>query len=234
MHQNIIDIVCQVIWINAISLNTLQNGWCGFPQVVSRLYEYYQELLTEKEIEFSDWVENLYEPRMRSEIMDYVMALTFEKTITFINDYRPSQYYSEVLRVLTTRYQASARAVAAAERNPEGEIPKHYEWCETKHDFLGQLSVDLQERRHQLAVFLNIIKALLELIRQGAEISSLNDAYLKCLKIKIEALEVGYATAFSVLYNGLEPEQKLINKASGKWWLVLDHSHISILPKVLT
>ncbi|EHK22177.1 uncharacterized protein TRIVIDRAFT_221460 [Trichoderma virens Gv29-8] len=216
----IIDIACQVIWINTISLNTLREGFFGFPQIISRLDDQYRKLLTEEEINFSDWLEGLYEPRMRSEIMNYVMTLTLEKTMMFINDHRPSQFYGDVLRILITRYQALLRAVAAADKNPDAEIPKHYDWCETKQEYLSQLSVDLQVCRHQLVVFLKIIEALLELIRRGAETSCLTNEHLKSLRIKMEALEIGYPTAFSALYNGLEPKQNLINKASENWWEV--------------
>jgi hypothetical protein len=108
--------------------------------------------------------------------MEYVRTLTLDDTMAFIKDHRPSQFYSEILRIRVIKYGASMRAITAADKNPDMEIPKWYSWCESKHEYLGQLSVDLEENRHQLIVLLKLLRALLESIQRatGNKVISLN------------------------------------------------------------
>lgn len=126
---------------------------------------------------------------MRSTIMDFVKTLTEEDTFAFINDDQPSQFYGELFRVLVIRYQAIIRTLSVAERHPDMDIPKDYEWCETPHAYLGQLSVDVQTCRHELGTTLSVVEDLLRFIKYGAESSCLTERHLKHLKIKMEALQ---------------------------------------------
>jgi hypothetical protein len=108
---------------------------------ITRGDDQYENSLTEREVHFANTTKELYELRMKTQIMEYVMDLTVGDAEAFINDHRPSQFYGEILRIRLIRYSASRRAMSAAEQNPNMEIPEGYGWCHTSQEYLGQLSV---------------------------------------------------------------------------------------------
>jgi hypothetical protein len=196
----------------------LRDGYYGFPQIISRLDEDFETLITKEEVNLADRVEDLYEPRIKRHIMTYLRNLTPNERIAFIIDDQPCQFYREALRVKVIKCAASNRAIATAESNPNVEKPEYYDWCNTTQDYIGQLCVDAEESRYQLAVFLNVFKQLLNAIQAAARLALLSQEELNALHIKLQAVGDYYPVAYSAAHGAAGSEQNLLDTASESWW----------------
>jgi hypothetical protein len=133
-------------------------------------------------------------------------------------DDRPCQFYREALRVKIIKCAASSRAMAAAERDPNLEKPECYSWCNTTQQYIGQLGVEMEESRYQLAVFLNIFKDLLNSVQVAARLALLSQKELHALQIKLQAVADYYPMAYCAAHGASGSEQQLLNAASESWW----------------
>ncbi|KAH7345908.1 hypothetical protein BKA66DRAFT_478672 [Pyrenochaeta sp. MPI-SDFR-AT-0127] len=216
--DNILEIVTHILWINAVVLRTLRDGYYGFPQIISRLDRDFETLITEEEASLADRVEDLYEPRIKSRIMTYLRNLTPNERMAFIIDGQPCQFYREALRVKVIKRATSSRAIATAESNPNLEKPEFYDWCETTQQYIGQLGVEMEESHYQLTVFLSVFKELLNSIQAAARLALLSQEELQALQIKLQAVADYYPVAYSAAHGASGSEQHLLNAASESWW----------------
>jgi hypothetical protein len=217
--ESIQEIVCHIIWINAIGLQTLEHGWTRSTQVIGGyVSEEYKQLLNKEEVSFGGYGPDLYKPRMKSEIVEYVSSLTLDEIVAFIKHLRPSQFYGEILRVQVIQFDISTRAITAADKNPDLEIPEWYNFCKTKIEYLGQLSVDFEDDRHKLIVLLNTLQMLVKSIQRATKSSHLTSEHLKALKVQMEAFESYYPIAYSRVYGSALFEQHLITPKAERWW----------------
>ncbi|KAH7069796.1 hypothetical protein BKA63DRAFT_88887 [Paraphoma chrysanthemicola] len=219
-HDSVLDIVTRILWINAIVLNTLKDGYYGFPQIISRLDDDFEELMTEEEISIAESIGDLYEPRCKGRIMAYLRNLTPDARNSFIIDNQPCQYYREALRVKVVKRDASGRAIATAMSNPNLKKPEFYNWCHTTQQYIGQLCVEAEESRYRLTVFLNVFEELLGSIRAAARLAVLSQEELHALHIKLQAVADYSPIAYRVAHDTNGPEQNLLDTTSApeSWW----------------
>lgn len=221
--EALLEIVCQVIWINAIGFDTLMHAWTAFPEVGSRYsWEQYKELLTNEEVSFADESSDLYKPRTQNQIAEYVRTLEFDKAEAFVKDNRPSEFYSDILRTRIIKYNATSRLLKAIDGNLEVQIPRWYSHCPTTHDYVAELTVEDEENRHRLRALLKILEILQHSIQRAVNLNCLKSEseLLKALKIKMDAFESSYMDARNLIYRDSEVHQHLINTKSERWWLV--------------
>ena len=216
--EDILEIVVHIFWINAIVFSTLESGYHGFPQITSALHEDFQKLITMQERDVADRIEDVYETRIKLSIMERVKYLTPDMRMAIIMDDRPSQFYREALRVKVIKCSTSRLALAEAERNPGQGPPKHYNWCDSRPAYIGQLGVEIEEHRYQLAVTLEVFSELLRSIQVAVRSACLSDGELQALKLKFQAVNSYYAVAYSAAHGDSGPDQHLINMSSQKWW----------------
>lgn len=169
---------------------------------------------------------------MKRRIMDHLKKLPEENTMAFISSHQLSEYYEEILRIHVTRFQASARVAIAAAKNPKMEKPPWYNHY-SQHEYLVQLSFDVEDRQDQLEALLKIIQTLSQSIQRTARHFT-NDEK-NSLKAKMEALDVGYLAASSALYPDSKlNKRRLLNAGSETWWLVFNADPRIGINKMLT
>jgi hypothetical protein len=216
----ILEVVTYIFWINAIVLKTLRDGYFGFPQIISRLDGDFEKIITKEEGDFDDRAKDLYEARIKDLIVRHVKKLPQDEITAIIRDSQQCKFYREALRIKVTKSAASSRAATIAERKPDLDIPEYYNWCKSIQDYVGQLSVEVEQHRDELAVFLKLFSELLRSIQATAGSSYFSEEELQALKVKLQAVNDYYPVVNSAAHGASASEQYLINPTSERWWLV--------------
>ena len=172
------------------------------------------------ESDLADRFGDLYEPRLRSMIVIHLKKLPENEIMTFIMDNQPCLFYREALHIKATKCAALTRAVTIADRNPDTDIPEHYDWCKSSDEYMRQLTLEVEENRYHLAAFLNIFRDLVTSIAAAEKSGSLSKEELQVLRVKLQTVNDYYPTACFAAHGSSSSKRRLLTRSCQRWWLV--------------
>jgi hypothetical protein len=222
--ESIRDIAAHIIWINALGLNTFLYGKSGFEKPPPSFFDQYNALLTPEELSFAERIDDLYQPRMKTFILEYVNTLTPEDIVAFITDQKLSLYYADIIQMELSQFDFFYQMDAADEKDSSLTIPSIYSWCDSYPYYKAIFHQDWRSKQDYIRAIQTVFEGLRDGVGRAATASHLTAQQLSILKMKMEEFEKVYP-----VFHGRYPgywKAHLINTKSETWWCVSSETRI--------
>ncbi|KAI3317225.1 hypothetical protein HD806DRAFT_515805 [Xylariaceae sp. AK1471] len=209
------EIAAVIVALNVSTLNALQDGWYGSPQVIGRCCDEYACFLSDEEERLVYAIAEAGGAHFEDSILEHVNSMNLEQARGCLVDPQTSKFYSQLVDIRIKKYRASQAHAALAVQANHGTILSKFSSRESYQDYIEHAVTDEYEQRSLLRYAVKAAQRLLSTIKVAVEGGHLQHSELEILKSKVAALQVHYRDAAAAVD---EKQSILFYPSADDWW----------------